>query len=338
MKSRVIEYLSPLYPAGDNNVDRMLSKVLVYLGAPDAVEKTLALLKDAQDDEAYQSTFTSSSDLIFRNPQYGLDIANMLANVPPAQQTYLATVLGGAEVGWTDELWEEYFGWIHDAFQYKGGRSYVGFIDRARKMALTQVPKSKFDHYNELSGASLLTSSGNELVATTIQPEGPGRRWSVEEAMPLMDSLQGRDLEKGKAMYAATQCLSCHTMQGEGGIVGPDLTQLGTRFSHRDILEAIIDPSAEISDQYAATNIYLKDGSSVVGRITNEDANTYFVSQNPFAPDIIREIPKSEVTSTKLSDVSVMMPGMINRLNSEELKDLMAYLVSGGNPNHEVYQ
>src|SRR5690554_4423329 len=338
LKSRVIEYLSPLYPAGDNHVDRMMSKVLVYLGAPDAVEKTLALLKDAQDDEGYQTTYTSSSDLIFRNPQYGLDIANMLANVPPAQQTYLATVLGGAEVGWTDELWEEYFGWIHDAFEYKGGRSYVGFIDRARKMALSHVPESKFDHYNELSGAALLTSSGNELVDTTIQPEGPGRRWTVEDAMPLMDSLQGRDLEKGKAMYAATQCLSCHTMQGEGGIVGPDLTQLGTRFSPRDILEATIDPSAEISDQYAATNIYLKDGSSVVGRINNEDANTYFVSQNPFAPNVIREIPKSEVTDTKVSEVSVMMPGMINRLNPEELKDLMAYLISGGNPNHEVYQ
>lgn len=338
LRSQVIEYLSPLYPSGDNNIDRMMSKVLVYLGAPDAVEKTLALLKDAQDDADYQSTFTSSSDLIFRNPQYGLDIANMLANVPPAQQTYLATVLGGAKVGWTDELWEEYFGWIHDAFKYKGGRSYVGFIDRARKMALTQVPKSKFDHYNELSGASLLTSSGNELVATTVQPEGPGRRWTVEEALPYMDSLQGRDLEKGKAMYAATQCLSCHTMQGEGGIVGPDLTQLGTRFSPQDILVATIDPSAEISDQYAATNIYLKDGSSVVGRIINEDANTYFVSQNPFAPNVIREIPKTEVTDTKVSEVSVMMPGMINRLNPEELKDLMAYLVSGGNPNHEVYQ
>src|SRR5690606_14279387 len=181
----------------------------------------------------------------------------------------------------------------------------------ARKMALTQVPESKFDHYNELSGASLLTSSGNELVATTIQPEGPGRRWTVEEAMPLMDSLQGRDLEKGKAMYAATQCLSCHTIQGEGGIVGPDLTQLGTRFSPRDILDATIEPSAEISDQYAAANIYLEDGSSVVAIIINGDTYTYFVSQYPFFPDITREILITEVSGSRLFKVSVMMPGMI---------------------------
>lgn len=338
LKSQVIDYLNPHYPAGDNNVDRALSKVLVHLGAPDAVEKTLALLDDAKDDENYQKTFTSSSDLIFRNPQYGLDIAGMLSNVPPAQQTYLATVLGGAKEGWNGELFEEYFDWIHNAFEYKGGRSYVGFIDRARKMALAQVPKDKFEYYNELSGAALLSSSGNELAVSTIQPEGPGRRWTVDEALPYMDSLQGRDLEKGKAMFAATQCLSCHNMQGQGGIVGPDLTQLGTRFSPKDILFHTIEPSAEISDQYAATNFYMKDGSSIVGRITNQNETTYFVSQNPFAPQDLREIPKSEVTNTKVSDVSVMMPGMINRLNSEELKDLMAYMISGGNPNHEAYQ
>jgi putative heme-binding domain-containing protein len=338
LKNQVVAYLDPQFPAGDNNIDRAMSTVLVAIGAPDAVKKTLALLKDAKDDENYQKTFTSSSDLIFRNPQYGLDIANMLANVPPAQQTYLATVLGGAKTGWTEELFEEYFNWIHKAFEYKGGRSYVGFIDRARKMALAQVPKDKFDYYNELSGAALLSASGNELLVSTVQPEGPGRRWTVEEALPYMDSLQGRDIEKGKAMFAATQCLGCHNMRGEGGIAGPDLTQLGTRFSARDILVHTIDPSAEISDQYGATNFSMKDGSTIIGKLANEDANNYYVSQNPFATQDLREIPKSEVSSTRLSEVSIMMPALINRLNPEELKDLMAYLISGGNPDHEVYK
>lgn len=338
LSRQLADYLNPHFPSGENNLDRELSKILVYLGAPEAVEKTVALLKDAEDDDAFQKSFTSSSDLIFRNPRYGMDIAEMLASVPPAQQTFYATVLGGAEEGWTDALREEYFKWIYNAFTYKGGRSYVGFIDRARKMALSHVPKSQFAYYNTLSGDSLLTGNGLELAVTTVQPKGPGRNWTVEEALPLVDSLSGRDFENGKAMYAATQCLSCHTMQGEGGIVGPDLTQLGTRFSPKDILHATINPSAEISDQYAATTFYLADGSSVLGRLVNEDETTYYVSQNPFAPQVLREIPKNEVTRTSISDISVMMPGMINRLNAEELKDLMAYLVSGGNSDHEVWK
>jgi putative heme-binding domain-containing protein len=338
VKSQLVAYLDGNFPANNNNLDRELSKLLVYLDAPDGVSKTLALLENAKDDPDYQKTFTSSSDLIMRNPQYGLDIANMLANVPPAQQTYLATVLGGAEAGWTPELHEKYFTWIQDAFKYKGGRSYVGFIDRARKMALTHVAKADFDKYNELSGAAMLTSSGNDLAETNIQPEGPGKRWTVEEALPVVEVLSGRDLARGKAMYVATLCQSCHTMQGEGGVIGPDLSQLGTRFSAKDILNATINPSDEISEQYEATILELKTGGSVVGRLTNEDAANYYVSQNPFAPDVIRTVAKTEVKSTKVSEVSTMLPGMINRLNDEELKDLMAYLISGGNPNHEVYQ
>lgn len=145
-------------------------------------------------------------------------------------------------------------------------------------------------------------------------------------------------MKEARQCSNATLCSSCHAMGGEGGAVGPDLTQLGTRFSPKDILEATINPNDVISDQYAAMVFVMGDKSSVVGRLIREDETTYYVSQNPFSPEMIMEIPKEKVTSTKESEVSVMLPGLVNRLNEEELKDLMAYLVSGGNPNHEVYQ
>jgi putative heme-binding domain-containing protein len=338
VRNQLIAYLDGHFPGETNRLNRVLAKVMVALEAPSAVPKLLGMLEAAEDDPNFQKTLTASSDLIMRNPRYGLDIANMLANVPPAQQTYYATVLGGATAGWDEDAYEKYFSWTNDAFQYKGGRSYVGFIDRARKMALSTVAQSKFDYYDELSGGQRLSGSGNEIVEASVQPEGPGRRWTVEEAAPLVENLEGRDLEKGEAMYAATLCISCHAMGGEGGVIGPDLTQLGTRFTPKDILEATINPSDVISDQYAAMVFVMGDKSSVVGRLLREDESTYYVSQNPFAPEMIKEIPKDQVTSTKESEVSVMLPGLVNRLNEEELKDLVAYLVSGGNSNHEVYQ
>jgi putative heme-binding domain-containing protein len=338
-KAQLVAYLDPHYPADDNLLNRSLSILLVHLDAPSVVGKTLALLKNAKDDPNYQKTFTESSDLILRNPQYGLDIANMLANVPPAQATFYATVLGGADKGWTAAQRVEYFGWIKNALTaYKGGRSYVGFLDRARKMALASVDKADFEKYDELSGGKLLTESGNDIINSDVQPEGPGRRWTLEEAEPLVANLVGRDLVKGKAMYAASLCQSCHTMQGEGGAIGPDLSQLGTRFSAKDILVATIEPNATISDQYHSTVLELKAGGSIVGRITNEDAKNYYISQNPFAPNDIKTVSKSTVALKKNSEVSIMMPGLINRLNEEELKDLMAYLISGGNAAHAVYK
>jgi hypothetical protein len=71
--------------------------------------------------------------------------------------------------------------------------------------------------------------------------------------------------------------------------------------------------------------------------LTDEDDENYYVSQNPFAPDQIRTVSKADVSRKKNSEISIMLPGMINPLNEQELKDLMAYLMSGGNPNHEVY-
>jgi len=336
-KDQLVAYLDPNYPSSSSELDRVLSKVLVYIGASGSVEKTLTLLANAKDDPA-DKTVSSSSDLIMRNPQYGLDIARMLSNVPPAQQTYFATVLSEASTGWTPELHEKYFKWFANAFTYKGGVSYVGFIDKARRKALAHTPADKTESYNKLSGADLLTESGNDL-AEGPQPKGPGRRRTMEEALALVDgTLVSRDFENGKNMFDATLCSSCHSMRGEGGAIGPDLTQVGTRFSAKDILENTLDPNKEISDQYAATVFEMKDGSSIVGRLINEEGGKYFVSQNPFMPQSLREIPKEEVTSTKLSKVSLMLPWLLGGLNDEEIKDIIAYMVAGGNPDHEVYK
>lgn len=336
-KSRLINYLNPHYPASTNLLNRSLGKLLVYLDAPDVVEKTLALLETAKDD-ALPEMASQSSDLILRNPQYGMDIAGMLSKMPPAQQTYYATVLSKAKSGWTPEMHEKYFKWFREAFGYKGGVSYVGFINKARLMALENVPKDKQEYFRKVSGDDLLTASGNDLV-TGPQPKGPGRSWKVDEALAVVEGqLANRDFAQGKAMFDATRCSSCHLMRGEGGSIGPDLTQLGTRFSAKDMLEAIIEPNKTVSDQYAATVFTMKDGSSIHGRLINEDDENYHISQNPFAPDVLREVPKKDVVETKYSYISVMYPGLINRLNEEELKDLMAYLMAGGNPDHELYK
>jgi len=339
-RQKLIGYLNPHYPAGKEVLNSTLSKVLVYLDDPEVIETTLNLLEEDEGKASEQAEgATESSDLILRNPQYGLDIARMLKDIPPAQQTYYATVLSKQRSGWTPELRERYFKWFYQAFDFEGGNSYIGFIDKARKEALSHVPKSEFDYYNELSGDSLLTNNGRDL-ANVPQPEGPRNNWKLEEALAVLDSggLENRNFETGKNMYAATRCITCHSMRGEGGIIGPDLTQLGTRFSAEDMIEAIVEPNETISDQYASTVLYLKNGQSVVGRLTDQDEEKYYISQNPFAPDHIREVPKDEVTDTKLSSVSVMPPGLINPMNENELRDLIAYLMAGGNPDHPIYK
>ena len=336
-KQAVIAYLDPHFPATSNDINRDLAKVLAYLEAPNAVKKTMALLKDAKDDPVVK-TASQSADLILRNPQYGMDIANMLSRIPPAQQTYLATVLMNTKTGWTPELREDYFAWFRKAFEFKGGVSYVGFINKARVAALANVPQAQLAHFKDVSGEALLTKSGND-IAEAVSAKGPGRNWKTDEALTAVDGhLTDRNFENGKLMFAAGRCLSCHVMRGEGGIIGPDLTQLGTRFSAKDMLEAIIEPNKTVSDQYAATVFTMKDGSSILGRLVNENDKAYFVSQNPFAPEVLREVPKADVAGTKYSYISTMYPGLINGMNEDEVKDLVAYLMAGGDENNPLFK
>ncbi|AXE20292.1 heme-binding protein [Runella rosea] len=338
--AQVSAYLNPFYPAANADINRGLSKVLVTLEAPGVVAKTLALLEAKEvpaNTTAGGATATASAELIMRNPQYGLDIADMLKHMPPAQQTFYATMLSVAKSGWTPELHEKYFKWFNKAFSYKGGRSYIGFIERARKMALKNVPENKVAYYDKLSGGELLSKNGNDLVKL-VYPKGPGKNWKLDNALPLVEAgLSGRNFEQGKNMYNAITCNRCHSMRGEGGSIGPDLTQLGTRFSAKDMLEAIIEPNKTISDQYAATHFTLKNGQTVVGRLTNEDANNYYVSQNPYEPETVMKLAKKNVASHKYSPVSIMYGNLINSLSEEELKDLMAYLMAGGNEKNPMF-
>ena len=338
VKMQIANYLSPAYPAKTNELNRGLSKILVYVDAPGAIQKTLTLLATATDDSTNQNTLTSSSDLILRNPQYGLDIASTLSKVPPAQQTFYATVLSTSKKGWTPEQREQYFHWFYTAFTYKGGHSFVGFVNNARKAALKNVEKDKFAYFNKLSGDSLVEKGGIDLANNIKQPKGPGREWKIANADSVVDSgISGRNFESGKNLYAATLCIQCHTIKGEGGAIGPELTQLGSRFSYKDMLSAIIEPNKTISDQFASTIFYLKEGGSIQGRLINHDKDIYTISQNPFAPQKTREVLKKDVVRTLLSDVSLMLPGMINGLNPGELKDLLAYLKSGGNGQDSVF-
>jgi putative heme-binding domain-containing protein len=333
-KATLINNINPAYPATSPLLNRSLSKILIALEAPKVVDRTVALLYG--NEILNEAVATNTADLIFRNPQYGIDLANLLSKIPPAQQTYYAVMLSMAKTGWSPELYDKYFKWYVKAFSYKGGNSYIGFLEKSRKMALAHVPENKKTYYDKLSGADLIGKNGNDL-ANVISPKGPWTQWTLDKAITHMDSLQGRSYENGKNMYLSATCNTCHSMRGEGGAVGPELTQLGTRFTPKDMLEAIIEPNKTISDQYAVTAFSMKNGTTIVGKLISQDQNKYVISQNPFAPDVLTNVLKKNVVEAKTSGVSIMYSGLVNGMGKNELRDLVAFLMAGGNEKHELY-
>jgi putative heme-binding domain-containing protein len=171
------------------------------------------------------------------------------------------------------------------------------------------------------------------------KPKGPGEAWTVETAMKLFASeLRGRDFENGKRMFSAGLCIACHRVGGEGGHSGPDLGSLASRYSIRDILVAICEPSASISEQYMASVVKLKDDEPLYGRLIFRNDKEVGVASNPFDLNQITKAPADKVEGIEFSQVSIMPSEMISGLNRDELMDLMAYLLSGGDSRHKTFK
>ena len=102
-------------------------------------------------------------------------------------------------------------------------------------------------------------------------------------------------------------------------------------------MESIVDPDKEISDQYGASVFSLKDGTKLNGRIMNVRNNEYWVNTDMMKPSTVTKVKAELINSIKPSPISMMPPGLINTMNKEDILDLLAYLISGGDRNHELF-
>ncbi|CAN5375690.1 DUF1080 domain-containing protein [soil metagenome] len=322
--------LRPLFPSGDDETDRDLAELLIYLGDPTVVPRALQLMATAKDDHADYA----DDRLLDRNAGYAGAARAVHSSRPNLQQYSYLFLLRNAQAGWTPELRQTYFSWFPRAAAWKGGNSLAKFIDNIRVEALDNIAPE-----GERASLDSLSQNPPAAVANLRPPVGPGRAWTVEEAVGELASRRaGRDFERGRELYLATACASCHRMAGEGGGIGPDLTGAGSRYTLADLIENIVDPSKVISDQYGSETITTTAGSVVIGRAGGETDETLSLMTNPFAPESLIEIPQEDIASREPLAVSMMPPGLINTLNEDELADLVAYLISGANPEDAAFQ
>ncbi|MBM3969746.1 MAG: c-type cytochrome, partial [Planctomycetes bacterium] len=178
------------------------------------------------------------------------------------------------------------------------------------------------------------------VIPELPKSKGPGKEYSVDEVLALAggDGLKARDFKNGEKMYKAARCVICHRFGGDGGATGPDLTQLAGRFNLKDLTDAIVDPSKVISDQYKASTIETKEGKVITGRIVSESKETITVVTDPENATKVAVIKKSDIESNEPSKVSLMPKDLLKTLNENEVRDLLAYLLSRGNPNDAMFR
>lgn len=325
--ARIAKRLDPFYPAESDDLNRELSRVLVYLNSPTVITKTLALM-----EKEYEQSPEVTAELLARNARYGGTIAQMLANLPEIQKIHYALVLRNMRYGWTLNQRRKYFRWFESAAQRSGGASYQGFIQNIRDEALANASPA------ERKALQATTIASTPKPAELPKPKGPGHDWTLAELVKLTEAgLSGRDFENGKRAYAASRCVVCHRFDGNGGATGPDLTNVAGRFSYRDLNEALVEPSKVVSDQYRASVIETTKGKVITGRVVSDSGGKVTVLIDPEDATKIAEIPKDEIEVIVPSKVSLMPDDLLKVLGKEEVLDLLAYLMSRGNPKDAMF-
>jgi len=300
-QAMLIDRLDGHFPADDASLNRELSRLLCFLNAPAIVDRTLSLLEVAPTQE--------------EQIHYVYALRSAIANAPLAQQ-------------------KRYFRWFQQVGALRGGHSLKGFLENIKKEAAEQLRE---EHRSQLAEVLIATDHTDKRT-----PELAGRpvvkEYSVGDVLQLVQpGLRGRNFAQGRRLFATAQCFKCHRVGDEGGSTGPDLTAVGHRFGHRDLVEAIVEPSKVISDRYRAVMFLLEDGRIVTGRVANLNADKIMVVTNMLAPGDATSIDREQVESFTPVATSEMPAGLLNTFTPDEILDLMAYLLSGGDRAHTAF-
>ncbi len=144
----------------------------------------------------------------------------------------------------------------------------------------------------------------------------------------LQDVLAGGEIQRGRDLFFANKkaiCATCHSVQGQGGRIGPDLTKIGAIRAPRDLLEAIVFPSASFARGFESFAVVTDDGQVLSGIIARETAEAIHIVNNS---RVETRVPRTAIESITQSKVSIMPEGMDAQLSRQDLADLIAFLQS----------
>ncbi|KAF0177956.1 MAG: Glucose/sorbosone dehydrogenase [Limisphaerales bacterium] len=306
-RQATLNWLEPLYPNASPRVNQMLVELLVYLRSPQVIAKTVPLLRAA----------TASEDLLLY-PFY----------------------LRYARDGWTPDARRAVFAALDRAERLPGGRTYFTSIANVRKELLASLTPEERTALGTATAGSVSTRKAGETPA--LPPPRFVKDWKLADLEPRLSEVgKGRSHEGARTALLTAQCVHCHRVSHDpafpNSVIGPELLAVGARFSRRDLLLHIIEPSAVIDEKFRQTRLLLKDGDDVSGMVEREADNKLFVRPSPLEEKLI-EVAATNVRERRLSEVSPMPGGLLNGLRLEQILDLLAYLEAAGDPKHRNFQ
>jgi putative membrane-bound dehydrogenase-like protein len=134
------------------------------------------------------------------------------------------------------------------------------------------------------------------------------------------------DVTRGKSFFeGAATCTACHRVNGNGNLIGPDLSDIGTKYDRAALIESVLYPSKQILDGYHNTTVTLKNGTAYNGFLRNQSDDELTLVDAAGEKHIVK---RSDVAKNEETAASLMPEGLQSTLSLAEFADLIGFLES----------
>jgi putative heme-binding domain-containing protein len=163
-------------------------------------------------------------------------------------------------------------------------------------------------------------------------PAGIGKRASPRPVSAddwIRLAASGGNAEVGRRLFEHPNsggCFHCHTINGRGGRIGPDLSIIARSASRMKLAESVVRPSKEIAPQFTSWTLVTRDGRVVVGAIVAEDREGHVRIGTP--EGTIVELAASKIEERHPQNKSVMPESLVDSFTPDEFRDLIAFLTT----------
>ena len=305
-RARVLAQIDSRFPAPSFDLNWLLCETLASMQSPTLAAKAIAAIQAAPGQE---------------------------------EQLEYARSIRFLKAGWTTALRTAQFEWFLKAANYRGGASFEKFLEFIRTDAEASLSDSEKTALATVLAKKPVMKSPLAAMAEVFAGRTTVNDWKLDTLAPQVEGkLKKRSFENGRKMFAAAGCFACHRFGNEGGMTGPDLTGAGGRYSARDFLDQILNPSKEINEQFAPIVVTKNDGETVTGVIVNLNNDNVMVNTDAANPFQQETIDRKKVKSIEFSKVSPMPEGLLGLLTANEVADLTAYTLSGGDRKHAMFK
>jgi putative heme-binding domain-containing protein len=192
-------------------------------------------------------------------------------------------------------------------------------------------------HWYRMYGVMVVVEDLDAWLKNPVEPANPigsnrsfVQTWNVDELKDDLEAgLRGRSPEIGKKIFVEASCAGCHKVNGEGGVIGPELSDVFSRWKgdRVGVLREILDPSHKVDAKYAMQRILTVDGRTITGVLIKEDDDNVTLMSNPEAKEPT-VIPQDDIEAMVPSSVSMMPKALMDQYTKDEIFELVAYLES----------